>query len=331
MSKSYIYNYNSLDFVKWVMAVFVVAIHTNPQAYFKLYWIENMFVSLYSLAVPYFFVTSGFLLWFKCKDYGMKEKLTKIKKWLKRILRLYIVWTIIYLPFTIYGFYNDGLPLIKSLIVFFRNVLLIGQNYWSWPLWYLLAMLVAGSIIYVLEKFAVKNYIKILLGGIFVFLAYFLNSCYQNPSLMYLVEPYFKLFQTTRNGFFEGFPYMMIGIIIASYGVLKNKFILLLLLLIGYIAHYFDLFGAAYLMAYAFFSLVIQMPFNKMGNNTSLKFRLSSTVLYFVHMIWYGILKLFVHNISPLSMFLIVVLLSLLSSQIIIYYRESSLVRYCFK
>lgn len=95
---------------------------------------------------------------------------------------------------------------------------MIGENYLSWPLWYLLAMLVAGSIIYVLEKYRVR-YNKILLGVVFVLLAVLLN-CFHHISI---VELYFKLFKTTRNVFFEGFPYLMIGIIIASYGVRMKK------------------------------------------------------------------------------------------------------------
>ena len=319
--------FNNIDVIKVCMAVFVIAIHTNPQVCIQSYCIQNLIVCLYSLAVPFFFTTSGFLLWNKCKDCNNTERLIKIRKWLKRILRLYIIWTIIYLPFTIYGFYHDGVSFFQSMIIFIRNFIMIGENYLSWPLWYLLAMLVAGSIIYVLEKYRVRYSIQILLCVVFVLVAVLLNYFHH----ISIVEPYFKLFKTTRNGFFEGFQYMMIGIIIASYGVRMKKTNLWLLLVTGYVAHLFQLFGATYLMAYAFFSLVIQMQFNIIQNDTALYFRLSSTVVYFVHMIWVGLITvLWPNTLSPICLFIVVTLLSILTAYLVNKNKELKVIKLLF-
>lgn len=60
MHKIQVVKYNSLDVIKLVMAVLIIAIHTNPQVCIKSYCIQNMIVCLYSLAVPYFFFNVRF-------------------------------------------------------------------------------------------------------------------------------------------------------------------------------------------------------------------------------------------------------------------------------
>ena len=140
--------YKGIDIMKFVMAIVVVAVHTRPEMSFRSSVLKQIFDGMYYIAVPYFFMASGFLLFRKISLPLTKEGEQRIQSYLARMCRLYLVWTVIYLPLTVYGFYIDGVPPLKAVAVFVRNLLLVGENYMSWPLWYLLALIIAVAIIY---------------------------------------------------------------------------------------------------------------------------------------------------------------------------------------
>ena len=55
--------YNSVDLFKFLMAIAVVAIHTNPIVHCKNEFVIRVTVMIEDWAVPFFFVASGFFLW----------------------------------------------------------------------------------------------------------------------------------------------------------------------------------------------------------------------------------------------------------------------------
>ena len=95
--------YKLVDLAKLLFAFFVVAIHTNI---FKnniriIPYILNH--SLFGLAVPFFFVCSGFFLGCKInqKD-NLIEKKAIIKKYIVRLSIMFVFWLLIGLPRQIY-------------------------------------------------------------------------------------------------------------------------------------------------------------------------------------------------------------------------------------
>ena len=67
--------YSCLDVVKVVMAIFVVAIHTQPELCLQSDWARFLLSKLFNVAVPFFFVISGFLLWNKMDGLSLSVKL----------------------------------------------------------------------------------------------------------------------------------------------------------------------------------------------------------------------------------------------------------------
>ena len=122
------------------MAYVVVAIHTTTSAILGLRWV----------AVPFFFVISGFFL-FRKMPLGREQELERIRRWTLKSLKMYLIWTAIYLPFTVYGWWLDGLTWRQCILQFSRNLLFCGENYLSWPLWYLLGMVWAGTAYYLFK------------------------------------------------------------------------------------------------------------------------------------------------------------------------------------
>lgn len=183
-----------IDTLKFLFSLVVVWIHTG---------VGNL-GGLTPWAVPFFFLVSGFFLFGKLFPEPQREaKNALIGQWWKSILRLYLIWSLIFLPFAIIGFANDHLGPFKSIVVYLRNLVLVGENYLSWPLWYLLGMLWAGAIIWAANKLRLPFWVLCLLA---VLLAV-------TPWLMKLEnnELYLKLFKTTRNGFFIGYPFIILG------------------------------------------------------------------------------------------------------------------------
>lgn len=143
-------NYPDLDVMKLVMAFFVVEIHTRP----FLGWpaIELLVEGLEVVAVPFFFLASAFLCFrgLTLNDfasYGSKGAV-RVRRTIGKLLWLYLVWTALYLPVTIYGDLLTGKGLIQSVGLFVRGTVFVGENFCSWPLWYLLASVLAFSLVY---------------------------------------------------------------------------------------------------------------------------------------------------------------------------------------
>lgn len=290
-------NFNGIDCVKLLMALVVVGIHTlSPETFSE--GISCCISAVYALAVPFFFVTSGFLLSSKIKGSAREEQLAYLRKWLRRLERLYILWTIIYLPYAIYGFSLEPLGFTKALAVYARNVILVGENYWSWPLWYLLAMLVAGCMIYLLLRFKVKRTYWYILAIAFAIVGILLDELHANN--LGGVNLYYSIFKTTRNGFFVGFPYMVLGLHLSSYGIQFSKLSLFTLLTIGFVAQLVDIPLSCYITVYALFALILSINFPTRKDLIYINVRLSSSVIYFIHMLWVGLLHLLFPEILAL-------------------------------
>lgn len=323
-------NFHSIDCVKLVMAVFVVAIHTSAYNCYPQAWVNMIGTALISLAVPFFFVASGFLLWHKLVEATIEQKLDRIQKWLKKTIRLYLVWTFIFLPYAIYGFARENLSITKSIIFYIRNILLVGENYWSWPLWYLLAMIVAGGILYVVVRIRCKQKHIYILAIVLAITGIILNTLHEQCDGYH--QLYFSIFKTTRNGFFIGFPYICIGIAIAQHGILRSTRILWLIFLISIGLNIVDIPFALFIAVYALFSLTLHMQLPSSKKEQYQQARLSSTVIYFVHMIWIGLITLlYPANIAPYWLFLWIMSLSSITALVVVKNKNNKLIKWCFQ
>lgn len=314
------------------MAIIVVAIHTNPQNGIDSESVKYIIKKLYFLAVPFFFSASGFLIWRGIKDATKEEKLARLNKWVRKTFKLYIIWTCIYLPFTIYEFSvlkTHGI--VKSILIFGKNLILIGENYMSWPLWYLLATIVAGIMIYGMVKcnFRMRTMYGIAIvfafGG--VMMEYFMtHEGYESITFLYS-----QVFRNTRNGFFQGLPCIMIGMAIAQHGVIRSNKLLSGLFLLSLAAFVVNINIAKFIATYALLSLVLCSDSHSYQDDVYKKLRLTSTVTYFSHMLFVGVIAILWPEIPGTIQFIIAISGCIILANLVILYKEKSWVKLLFK
>lgn len=307
--------YPGIDIFKFIMSILVVAVHTIG--------INSFFL----LAVPYFFIASGFFLF---KDFS-KER---VKGYLIKLVRIYLVWTIIYLPFALKVFFDERLTVVESILSLFRGFLLVGANNGSWHLWYILALIVAVLIIDYLVKVKV-NFIFIFLLSLFFYLLGFVLDKLHDISLNFtilnsLVDIYFRYFVSTQNGLFVGFFYICLGAIAVKSK--RNMMFILLMLFLGLLFCFFDvLIIGIPLLAFSIFLWSSCPDFGKIiGKSISLRLRKMSFVIYIIHFLFIDFIKVYKIVPSGMDMFILTVFLVLLVSFIITEYSNTRWYRILF-
>ena len=314
--------YRVLDVMKFVMAIVVVAIHTRPELSFSSLIVRNFFEAVYSIAVPFFFMASGFLLFRKISLPLTDEGELRIKSYLKRMCKLYVLWTIVYLPLTIYGFYLDGISPLKTVVVFFRNFLLVGENYMSWPLWYLLALIVAVSIIYILLKLKVSKGWIVIISIMMALIGVGLDYCKENSLMSQITDLYFTAFLKTRNGFFVGFLYVALGMFLSKLGRI-SVFGPILLFVLGVVGMSMKLPLSNALIVCSIFIFSISCVEKKITHDNSVVFRMSSSIIYFVHMIFMAGFVIAFGFDKSFSLFSLVTILSVCTGVMLLNFRNS--------
>ena len=204
---------NAVDLAKFLFALCVVCIHVSAigQANYS-----PAFTFIIRSAVPFFFLTSGYLLYKKIEK--ADDAFEMCKFYSIRILKMYALWICIYIPLAIWTYASAGNSLCLSILLWLRGVLFIGETPLAWPLWYLLSLGVASLAIGWLMKKRVRLS-AIWLGGMTLMGIGFWMSGIDGKALSGLsalaYKGYFGIFGTTRNFLFQGIGYVTTGMAIA--------------------------------------------------------------------------------------------------------------------
>jgi len=183
----------TIDIFKVIMALLVVGIHTEPFG-FNI-WLDRGFGIVTRLCVPFFFITSAYFYWLKDKG---------AIRYLKRILLLYFVWSVIYLPFDIKSLSNMSIGKVLYRYLWTGN---------EHALWYLCGSAIGFSITYLLLKvFKPKT---VLIISITVLVIGCMKSTWA-PLFERLLSVEVVDFLGSRNGLFYAFPYTALGMFAAK-------------------------------------------------------------------------------------------------------------------
>ena len=315
--------YNAIDLTKFIMAIFVVALHVEPLKGMQGTFFYQIYNTIARMAVPFFFITSGYLLFYKMtEDYNTKDNMEIIKRYIFKMIKLYIIWSIIYLPLAVYKYIQNGNGAVKSSISYIRNFFFVGEHYFSWQLWYLLSTVYGAVFISFLLKRRWKEW-KILILSLIVYAIAFrmdivLKSQENFTGILHIIS---FVFPTTR--VFYGFCYLSIGMCIAKYKFKVNFKLLLLIDAICFIITvYFNNFISTLLLYIFFFMTIVSI--NLKDREIYYYFREASTIIYFSHMLFLFIWTLKFSNMAFLEFLLTLICSFILSILLIIFQKKKN-------
>lgn len=112
--------------------------------------------------VPFFFITTGFL------TYGIFDDKEKLLRRGLRLLRIWALWILIYLPTDIFSGFGSSTQPLRTII----SLVVEGVTTYSWPLWFLYAM----AWFFVIESFLQGRPVLKRISRIVYFVSFMLYS-----------------------------------------------------------------------------------------------------------------------------------------------------------
>lgn len=168
-------NFFAVDIAKFILAFCVISIHTYYD-FFKSAIANTIIGSvIIRFAVPFFFVASGFfffrgIIFENGKIKKCPENRAKLFGFIKRIFLLYVIWAVIYFAFEAFTYIDANLPLTALVKTYATTFFFKGI---SRPFWYLVFMIYAIIILYLLLRFLNIKIVGGVVAAIFVLFLYF--------------------------------------------------------------------------------------------------------------------------------------------------------------
>lgn len=178
--------YDTINLLRFPMVVLVVFIHTcgcfssDDYSYISYYLIRAIFSNLMEVAVPVFFVISGFLFYRRLENWKWEGYICKLRRRIHSLLIPYLIWNTCYILFallgTIFAVLIKGISF--SVLTDWYHSEGFYALYWGgpylFPFWYirdLMVLVVISPVIYGCVKYASLFFIVVL--GVVCF---FLNT-----------------------------------------------------------------------------------------------------------------------------------------------------------
>ena len=272
--------YCGIDYCKLLCAVLIVFMHSVRGNSQFVFWVRDVFTTI---AVPYFFIVSGFFLGKGFHHAGYDNVKEYIKRYFKRLFILYTAWSILVIPVSL-------LCIVKRYpdsSVFFRVIYLIRMYFLSGSCgiyWYILALLINCWLLYLLY---IKKISEMLLGIIgissFVIGVMYNSHHFQDYFFFELIH---IIFSSPNNFLHTGLLYMLIGYYFALREIRYNMIFLVMLFAMfvfvkSWECKYSDFQFVQLLLAVVLFLISAQM---KKGNVKSSRWtRRLSMALYLEH------------------------------------------------
>lgn len=209
--------YYCVDLTKFIMAIFVVAWHLHPALGISDSYDFYISGGIVRIAVPFFFVASGFFFFRKIDLYDLKWKY--VKKYCHRLLIMYLIWSAVYLPISLNKIYKADDHL-QAFVDYILDFIFDGSFY---HLWYLPGSVIAVLFIWYLlkKKISLKNIVYI--GLLFYIIPMLGRGYYRLYSVIFPEESYVNNIMLAIgnviypvNGLTEGVLYMTLGALVAK-------------------------------------------------------------------------------------------------------------------
>ena len=196
-------SYTGIDCFRMIAALFIIAIHTSPLGTYS-EWGDFILTRVIArVAVPFFFMTSGFFL---ISRYSCNAD--RLCAFARKTALIYGAAVLLYLPINIYNGYFKMENLLSNII---QDIVFDGTLY---HLWYLPASLAGGVIAWILvRKLGFRR--AFVVAVILYLMGLFGDSYYglgkQVPVLGGFYTLWFQVSDYTRNGIFFAPVFLVLG------------------------------------------------------------------------------------------------------------------------
>lgn len=200
--------YTGIDYFRFLAAMLVVAIHTSPLLSYSEMGDFILTRILARVAVPFFFLTSGFFLFS-----GDSSQADRWKAFVKKTAAVYMMAILLYLPLNIYNGYFAQDYLLPNII---KDLFFDGTMY---HLWYLPAS-IFGALIgwFLVKRMGMQR--AVVITTLLYIIGLFGDSYYgvsqQLPFLKSAYEAIFQVSDYTRNGIFFAPVFFVMGGMLAN-------------------------------------------------------------------------------------------------------------------
>ncbi len=206
--------YNGLDVVKVLLAVAVAARHMIQIFYpVESKWRLLIGAWLSNLAVPVFFIIAGFFLFRKVEENDKEGGKKAVLSYCGRILRLYFLWSVFYLPIDYLNWYHGQDKNIGTAVIYYIQSFLFSST--TVQLWYLPALMTACFMVWLGYRKGLKVWQLTMIGGGLFFVGCIGDNWYFNQQLpkgvYQFLMGYVRYFMTMRNGVFYGCFFVALG------------------------------------------------------------------------------------------------------------------------
>lgn len=201
-----------IDWFRILASLLVIAIHTSPLASYSQQ--ADFFLTrvLARIAVPFFFMVTGQFVLRGLFEIGpvsgsRNAGTGAVRKYLKKIILLYLIAVILYLPLGIYAGHYKGIGFTEIMKMLFFD----GTFY---HLWYFPACIIGVSLIWGLSAFL--SYESICKLSVILYILALLGDSYYGlaakvPFLSHIYDISFKISAYTRNGLLFAPIFLMLG------------------------------------------------------------------------------------------------------------------------
>lgn len=187
-------NYTGIDYFRFIAALLIIAIHTSPLGSFSETGDFMLTRIIARVAVPFFFMTSGFFL---ISRYTCNAE--KLGAFIKKTTLIYGVAILLYIPINVYNGYFKMDNLLPNII---KDIVFDGTLY---HLWYLPASIIGAAIAWYLVK-KVHYRKAFLIASVLYIIGLFGDSYYGIVKSVSCLNAFynliFQLTDYTRNGIF---------------------------------------------------------------------------------------------------------------------------------
>ena len=287
-------SYSGIDYFRFIAALLIVAIHTSPLSSFNETGNFIFTRIVPRVAVPFFFMTSGFFL---ISRYTRNAE--KLEAFIKKTTLIYGVAILLYIPINVYNGYFKMDNLLPNII---KDIVFDGTLY---HLWYLPASIIGAAIAWYLVK--KLNYPKALMVASVLYLIGLFGDSYYGitEKISCLNSLYTYIFQVTdytRNGIFFAPIFFILGGFIAdnrpqiTFGKSFLGFAISLALMLGeaMILHHFDLQRHdsmyVFLLPCMYFLFIVILHFK---GKRLVSLRTASLIIYIIHPMMIVVIRLF--------------------------------------